>query len=364
MAMKVLLLSAASSVHTMRWANAFGMLGHEVHLASQHEPLQGYSSVREIHLLPHRSGAGYLLNGPRLRQLVCAVRPDVVNAHYATGYGTLARALRGVPVVLNVWGSDVYEFPEKSPFHRWWLRRNLRSAHRLVSTSEVMADRTHQWVPELPRPTVVPFGVNSVQFSPRPNAYAGRERIVIGTVKTLAKKYGIDTLIEAFALLQGRPGMENVRLEIVGTGPDLAALRHKVEAAGMKGLVEFTGGIPHDAVPGQLHRFDVFVALSREDSESFGVSVIEASACGLPVVVSDAGGLPEVVVNEATGVVVPRNDPAAAAEQMWRLIHSAEVREQWGKAGREHVMKNYEWSACVERMVKVLETTVAEYRRR
>ncbi len=361
--MRILLLSAASSVHTLRWANALAAKGHEVQLASQHRALPGFLGDIAIHPLPHLAGAGYLLNGRNVRRLVSELRPDVVNAHYATGYGNLARAVRNVPVVLNVWGSDVFDFPEKSALHHWWLRRNLRAAFRLVSTSEVMADRTHRLLPGRPRPTVVPFGVDMARFVPRTRQGDPEGPVVIGTVKTLAAKYGIDTLIKAFALLMTKPGMERARLRIVGAGPDGSLLRSMVGAAGLHDRVTFTGAVPHDKVPEELQAMDVFVALSRADSESFGVAVIEASACALPVVVSDAGGLPEVVVDGTTGRVVPRNDPAAAADAIARLVGSLELRRGWGRAGRERVETHYEWSRCVQRQEDVLREAVEAYRR-
>lgn len=359
-AMRILLLSAASSVHTLRWANAFAAAGHETHLVTQHEQLRGYRGVAGIHQLPHMSGAGYLLNGFRLRRLVRELKPDVVNAHYATGYGTLAGSVKDMPVVLNVWGSDVYSFPEKSSLHRWLLRRNLRAAHRLVSTSEAMADRVCALLPGLHRPTVVPFGVETTTFSPRAGD-GPHDGIVIGTVKTLANEYGIDILIEAIALLVQRPGTEHVRLRIVGGGPDADELARLVARLGIGSRVKFVGPVAHERVPDELRGLDVYCALSRE--ESFGVAVIEASACGLPVVVSDAGGLPEVVVDGVTGAVVPRNDAVAASEVLARLVGSAELRARWGRAGRARVIERYEWGACVDRMVEVLHRAVMEFRR-
>ena len=264
--MRIALLSAASSVHTQRWANAFADRGHEVHLISQHLPLPGYSTRVLMHPLPHTNGLGYMINGRRLNKLLAELRPQVVNAHYATGYGSLAQCVRDFPVVLNVWGSDVFDFPEKSPFHRWLLQRNLRAAKRLISTSEIMADRTHRWVPELPRPIVVPFGVEVARFCPV--AVGTHDDVVIGTVKTLAHKYGVDTLIDAFALLRKRSGMGRTRLRIVGTGPDQDALLRRTERAGLTGLIEFVGAVPHDRVPEHLGGLDIFAALSRDDSES------------------------------------------------------------------------------------------------
>ncbi len=352
--MRVMLLSAASSVHTIRWANAFAERGLEVHLVSQHAPALGLSSQVVVHLLPHGGGLGYLLNGSRLRALVRSICPDIVNAHYATGYGALARRIAGVPLVLNVWGSDVYAFPDKSPFHRWWLLRNLRKADRIVSTSEAMAARTKSLGSGLPPITVVPFGVETQRFSPRTEERAADPRaVVIGTVKSLATAYGIDTLLRAFAAMRNSPEGVSTTLRIVGRGPQEQELERLAVTLGIDAHVDFVGAVPHSEVPAELRKLDVFVALSRE--ESFGVAVIEASAVGLPVVVSYAGGLPEVVEQGMTGAIVPVDDVQAAAAQLRSLVASADLRRTWGAAGRARVIERYEWSACVDRMMDVLQ---------
>ncbi len=357
--MRILLLAAASSIHAVRWANAFAERGYEVHFASQHPATAVLHGKVRYHALPHRKGAGYLLNGHKVARLVARLRPDVVNAHYASGYGTLARAVKGVPVVLNVWGSDVFEFPDTSPLHKWLLRRNLAHAQCLVSTSEFMARRTRELTGGR-QVEVVPFGVDTGLFKPREKGRSGA--MVVGTVKTLAHKYGIDTLIKAFARVYQASGGK-IRGRITGGG----ALRPQLEALtadlGVSAAVEFVGTVPHDQVPEELRTLDIYVALSRMDSETFGVAVIEASACGVPVVVSDAGGLPEVVVDGGTGIVVRRDDPEHAAEALQHLIDDPGTRERMGRQGREHVLRNFEWSRCVDRMVRILEAaTLAKSR--
>lgn len=351
--MRILLVSAASSVHTQRWANAFVERGHEVHLVSLHTPLPGYHADVRMILLPFDRGRGYATNRGALRKMVRTLAPDVVNAHYATGYGTLATGIRDRPVVLNVWGSDVYDFPEKGALHRWWLRRMLRRASHVVSTSHAMAARTVAVCPGLPLPTVVPFGVDTAVFHPSPVKPNGRP-VVVGTVKTMAAKYGIDTLIEAFALLVNEPGIPPCSLRIVGDGPDLDAFEILADVRGIADRTVFVGAVPHAAVPDELRALDIYVALSRHDSESFGVAAIEASACGLPVVVSDVSGLKEVTRDGVTGTVVRREDPRAAANAIAAMVRSVELRMRMGNAGIAHVKQEYEWSACVDRMLDVL----------
>ena len=358
--MNVLLIAAASSVHVMRWANAYAAQGHEVHLLSQHAAAVGYEASVHIHRLPFKGGAGYALNGLAVRKLVRRIAPNVVNAHYASGYGTLARWCGDTPVVLNVWGSDVFEFADTSAVHRALLIANLRSASHLVSTSEFMADRVRALDDRLPPLDVIPFGVDTSRFKPR-RPEDRSKGLTLGTVKALAPKYGIDTLLKAFALAVREPGTEAMRLRIVGEGPQRNELLRSAGRLGIAERTDFVGAVPNHQVPDELGRMDVFVALSRADSETFGVAVVEAGAAGLPVVVSDAGGLPEVVEDGVTGFVVRRNDAEQAAERIGELMASVSLRRRMGNAGRERVEERYDWTKCVSRMLALLEK-VAEQR--
>lgn len=354
--MKVLLIAAASSVHTMRWANAFVQRGAIVHLVSEHDPIPGFDQAVRLHRLPHVGGLGYVLNRTALRRIIREFHPDVMNAHYASGYGTLAVRDVNVPLVLNVWGSDVYEFPDAGPVQRWLLKRNLRRADAVVSTSEVMARRTAEVCPGLGPIAVVPFGVDVDRFSPMPRAESGE--LVLGTVKTLAPKYGIDTLLRAFKLVCDRQPSREMRLRIVGGGSQESELKRLAVQLGVEGATDFVGSVPHDAVPGELRKLDVYVALSRTHSESFGVAIIEASACGVPVVVSNVGGLPEVVEDGVTGFIVAPEDPTAAANAIEQLLASKELRDRMGTAGRDRVERLYAWGACVDRQMAVLRSAI------
>jgi glycosyltransferase involved in cell wall biosynthesis len=185
--------------------------------------------------------------------------------------------------------------------------------------------------------------------------------VTIGIVKSLAPTYGIDLLLRAFTGLLGGSRLSaadiDCRLLIVGDGPQHRALLVLARELGIDGRTEFIGAVPHVEVPGLLRRFDVYAAPSRR--ESFGVAVLEASACALPVVVSDAGGLPEVVVDGETGLVVPRESVPALQGALERLILDATLRERLGRAGRARVEREYEWGHCVDLMERCYERTVA-----
>jgi glycosyltransferase involved in cell wall biosynthesis len=119
--------------------------------------------------------------------------------------------------------------------------------------------------------------------------------------------------------------------------------------------------VPHAEVPRELAKLDIYVALSRSDSESFGVAIVEASMAGRPVVVSDAGGLPEVTLDGETGLIVPRDDPWAAALALEKLIFDADLRHRMGVAGQVHVAKHYSWHANLQTMLMLYESVFEQH---
>ena len=199
--MRLALLAKRHSIHSVRWANALAQRGHEVHLISAERHGEPLDPAVEVHFLPLPPPLGFYLDAPALRRLLRSLRPDLLNAHFASGYGTLARLAGFRPTVLSVWGSDVFDFPRKSRWHAGLIAANLSFADVVTSTSEVMARQTSTLAP-LERLTVVPFGIDLERFAPR--SVEERPTLTIGTVKTLSAKYGIDTLLRAFAELRRR----------------------------------------------------------------------------------------------------------------------------------------------------------------
>ncbi len=354
-----------------RWVHGLSARDLQITLVTQHvdDAYVPPSNVRLLQL-PFSGSRGYFLNAWHLARMLKRERPDLVNAHYASGYGALSALVNFQPIILSVWGSDVYDFPYKSPLHRWGVVSNLQAADAIASTSHCMAEQTRSLVPSLGEIAITPFGVDCRHFTPQARETRTADSpLVIGTVKTLSPKYGIDVLIRAFALARRALAQidadlsNRLHLRIVGGGPDAAVLQQLANQLQVAEVVEFVGPVTHDQVPAELHKFDIFVALSRSESESFGVAAIEASAVGLPVVVSDAGGLPEVVLHGQTGLVVPKENAQAAADALLQLIQSPALRQQLGSAGRAHVLANYSWDACVQHMIAVYERVIAKHQK-
>ena len=353
--MKVAFLAGLNSIHTIRWVNIFAEHGHEVYVISCHK--LGNNMLHpgvKVYMLPFKAPFGYYLNVFAIKSILREIHPDVLNAHYASGYGTLARLSGYHPLVLSVWGSDVYDFPYESHTKMSIIQKNLDAADIICSTSEVMKIQTEKLLIHPKKIFVTPFGIDTIRFTPKENF--SHEVHIIGTVKTLAPKYGISTLIKSFAIvldkLEKLEKESQLKLVIAGDGPQRNELENLAAELNIYDKCEFLGKIPHEKVPEVLHSFDIYAALSEFDSESFGVAILEASACGLPVVVSDSGGLPEVVEDGVTGIVVPKHDPEAAADAILQLIRCDKKREVYGRNGIQRVKRLYLWEDCYHIMLE------------
>ena len=144
----------------------------------------------------------------------------------------------------------------------------------------------------------------------------------------------------------------------------LRAEREKLERladkAGVAERVRFLGEVSERDLPALYNLASIYVGASRRAErigvEGFGISLVEASACGLPVVAGNSGGVPDAVRDGETGFLVPPEDPAAFADAICRLLADDELVRRVGAAGRRAVESYYNW----DRVVRELRAIEAE----
>jgi L-malate glycosyltransferase len=370
--MKVLLLTDINSSHSRKWALGLADRGIHTGIFSISSPAEDWYSSQGIEVFiplkfdQHVFSSGifrksrYLTLSNHLRKVIREFKPDVVHAHYASSYGLLGALSRFHPLITSVWGSDVYDFPRKSFVHRALLKFNLERSDQILSTSKVMAKETELYTKK--KIIVTPFGINTSIFHPDNSKSAGKEEIVIGTIKSLERKYGIAYLIEAFSILYHRHPELKLKLLIVGAGSLQKELSYLCQSLDIETVTEFTGSVPFGEIVDYHNRLDIYVAVSVDPSESFGVAILEASACGKPVVVSNTGGLPEVVIDGITGIVVPVKDAGKTADAIETLLVNPELRHSMGARGRSHVQENYEWNACLKQMTDIYKELIERFK--
>lgn len=360
--MKILFLSAAKSIHTVKWVNAFAKRGHEVFLIYNkgHEPKEDALDKKvHLHQLRYGGGAGYYLNARELFKLEKEICPDVINVHYASGYGTLARQAHLSPYILSIWGSDVYDFPYSGKIKNLILKRNVRNAAYLASTSNCMARQLKKVMEDDNlEVAITPFGVDLDLFNPELFEPKEKEEFIIGNIKALEDKYGIKELVLAFGKLKKEIDEEKIfekplKLLIYGNGSQKENLESLIKEQRLEDSVKLMGRIPNDKVPEALNKFDIFCSLSRE--ESFGVSAVEAMAMKKVVVASNADGLREVIENGVTGLLVQYTDIGLIKDRLKQLVLDEHLRKKMGTAGRMRVESLYDWRRNVEHMLELYE---------
>ena len=190
--------------------------------------------------------------------------------------------------------------------------------------------------------TLIPPAIDTGYFAPsseKTHKVISSERpLRILSVGRLEWKKGYEYGFQAVRMLEDK-GIQ-CEYHIVGSGAylePLAFTRHKLE---LDSVVSFLGAQPRQRVKEELEWADVF--LHSAVSEGFCNAVLEAQSMQVPVVCSDAGGLPENVEDGVTGYVVPRRDPGALAEKLAVLAKSPALRAQFGKAGRQRVIREFQ----------------------
>lgn len=265
------------------------------------------------------------------------------------------------------------------------LRRVLRRKYRLLFTSA--AQRSHtgftRWLirqqdalvatsPQaasyLERPaTVILHGVDTQVFHPAPDRAALRaelgldpDAVLIGCFGRVRAQKGVDLLVQAgLKLLPKHP-----KAQIIFTGritqdnraftDDLLA---RIKAAGLSDRIRFLGELPWDQVVRHYQALDLFAAPARW--EGFGLTPLEAMACGVPTVAARVGAYETLIRDGETGSLVPKDDASALTAALDRWLSDDAARTAAGLAAREHVATNHAIEGEARALVAVYQDLLA-----
>lgn len=338
----------ADSAHIAKWIDAARTAGHDLRMicsesgtASADVP----TTVVETESGVWAKTLGRMRFAYRCRRLIRAFEPDVVHVHYMIPTPIVLGYVKFRPLVISVWGGDIAV--PRSPLNEYFRRKALRSSSRILATNRMLAYVCRAHVGMHHPIDVIPFGVDCERFCPRERDHDGVFRV--GCVKHFEEIYGIEYLLRAVAEL--RRDVPNVELVLVGDGTLRPKLERLTQELDIGSLVTFAGHVPNASVPALMSSFDVLVNPSLY--ESFGVSILEGSACGVPIVASDAGGIPDVVLDERTGILVPPADAPALAAALRRLSEDVDLARRMGAEGRRFVLERYQWRRSVEDVERV-----------
>lgn len=291
----------------------------------------------------------------RVRSILRDFKPDIVHGGVFEGVtaAVIAGRLESIPVVLGEETSD--PVGRRATGHLFFAALAM-GCTRVVAVSSFVEDYLLKRL-RLPRSKVVLVENGIVYTKPttssrirdlRKRLGLTDDQFVIGTVSRLSEWHKrVGDAIRAVALLKER--MPQLRLVIVGTGPDEEMLKALAESFEISDRVIFAGYQPETRP--YFDCFDVFVHIPG--SEAFGLVAAEAMMAGRPVIATRVGGLAGIVVDGETGTLVEAGNVAQIAFAIEEMAGDSDRRGAMGRAGRIRAEQHFSQDRYVRDIAKL-----------
>ena len=305
--------------------------GHEVYVITY--PHKDIKDIDGIHVIgtnginiPGVRGLMFKKNAKKaLEDLVSKVDIDIIHGHYLFPAGAAAVEVgnkHGIKTYVTAHGSDMFEMYKSQPYMRSPIKKVLKKADGVFAVSNALKHEIiATGVSGISNKTKLSWNsVDVDKFKNRHNnsfreEFGITDKPVVLFVGNLIKRKNVDSLIEAKKIASS-----DYYLVVVGDGPLSKKLKKKVEDENIHGVV-FTGA--RNDVENIIPAADLLVLPSF--SESFGLVLIEALACGKPVIGSDVGGITEII-NDDVGLLINPNKVSSIARAIDKLINDEDLR--------------------------------------
>ena len=318
-------------VHVHTLAKQLVSEGHEVYVITY--PHKDIKDIDGIHVIgtkglniPGVRGLMFKMNAKKaLNELLEKEDIDIIHGHYLFPAGAAAVEVgkeHGIKTYVTSHGSDMFELYKKQPLMRSTIKKVLRDADGVFVVSNALRHEViATGVPGISDKTKLCWNsVDINKFSPKQNDSFKKEnrledKPIVLFVGNLIKRKNVESLLEAKKVANS-----DYYLVIVGDGPQFKKLTKKVEEDNIRDVI-FTGS--RGDVENIIPSCDVLVLPSF--SESFGLVLIEALACGKPVIGSNVGGITEII-NDDVGLLVDPNKIPSIASAIDTIVNDEELR--------------------------------------
>lgn len=272
-------------------------------------------------------------------------RADIIHVHHPHSLADVATLLRAgrTPIVVT------QHADASRSAYRPLVRLVLRKARAIVVPSRAHLALSRELTGFEHKAHIIPFGVDQARWEVVPPPPPGGPPRAIFIGRLVAYK-GLDILLRALELVP------DLRLDIIGSGPEGPRLRTLAQALAVSDRVRWYGEYPDDDLPRRMADADFLVLPSVTVQEMFGMSVLEAMAAGRPVITTAVpSAVREVNVPGQTGLEVPLRDVQALAQALETLSYDAPLRRRLGEAGRRRVVEHFTQAAMAKRHVELYE---------
>ncbi len=349
-------------------ADALVELGHDVHVVAVAQDGDGEFDAAARYPVTRVPGGGKRTVWAQMQAVAAKILSGPSSAIIATKWFPEGPAALAAAKATGAFGAVICHDREFA-LHglnlvKWGLQKHVLGTARIcfALTGYVVDELRGMGVPTA-KIRKAGAGVAVDKFRPNPERAAeirAELRLgtgpVITTVARLAKHKGHRHVMEAMGeVLEVVPDLKYV---IVGGGEYQRELESFAYDYDVKDHVIFAGRVPDSDLPAYYTMSSVAVMPSFDikgwPTEGFGLSFLEANACGIPVIGARTGGIPEAIADGVSGLIVPPADPAALAEAMKRLLTDVDYAQQLGRQGRQRVLDEFTWRHVASRIANEL----------
>jgi L-malate glycosyltransferase len=333
--------------------------GHSIHFISNAPPMRignGDNPRERIHFhavdmlsYPLFEYPPYTLAlASKLRDVAIEQELDLVHMHYAIPHAVSAylaremlRSERRLPVVTTLHGTDI-TLVGKDPSFLSITRFGIEQSDAVTAISRYLRDATYETFCNRCQIEVIynfidaEYYHRSVSDALRQSLAPNGEKIIlhISTFRPIKRITDCIEVLAAIKSLESGSGSQfQVKLVMCGDGPERADAETLAARLGVERFVEFVGKQPQSQVRDYLSAADLFLLPS--ESESFGLSALEAMACEVPIIATRVGGVPEVVEEGGCGYLFEVGDVIGMANTTLMILKDEEERKRLGRRGRE-----------------------------
>jgi glycosyltransferase involved in cell wall biosynthesis len=266
-----------------------------------------------------------------------------------------------LPVVLHLFGHTVfYELNPALASYVWLSERLIPPLYRglpFVALSESTAHDLRRRGVRASRMEIIPPGLDlrHYQASTAPRS----DTPLLAYVGRLKRYKGLDVILRAFQRVRAQ--LPDARLAIVGKGDDRPRLERLAQALELNGSVSFEGFVGEPEKVDWLHR--AHAVLYPSPREGWGISTIEAAACGTPVLASNSEGLRDAVRDGTTGFLIEHGNVDAWAARLTQMLTDHTLRQRMGAAARAWAAQ-FDWDNQARKMLAVVEAVAGAGPRR
>ncbi|MCO6187644.1 glycosyltransferase family 4 protein [Rhizobium sp. L1K21] len=278
--------------------------------------------------------------------------------HTPSSVTRYAAEMLGIHWTASAHAKDIWTIPD------WELKEKLDSLDWIVTCTSSGRDHLAELASDRSKVNLAYHGLDLERFSSSARVESIRDGITGGPVQILTvaravEKKGLDTLIDALALL---PPDLQWQWRHVGVGEDWEKIKHYAAERGIAEKVAFLGEMAQAEVIGEYMNADLFAlpcrVASSGDRDGLPNVLVEAQNTGLMCVSTTVSGVPELIEDGRNGLLVPQNDAISLAAALEKAIRNPKMRAEMGRIGSEIVARDFEHEASIKPLVKLLQTSL------